>query len=212
MMRRLNEGARTRLGIVTSSAWRRTGSQAFHSIGGQDAWMLLHRQDPFLRLMKTRAAQSWHLRRHAPAAHTHVSCCVHVLRTGSQEALVWQMGRSGGTPWRQKVTGWSDHPKILGHWYQGVLPVWHLQIGGAALHWAVAEVVRAPHPCRLPAAHWRWNPEAHYVASRSSHRSHRTGRGPQRTLAHKSSVMADYLSIYLQIIFLSKLPVSFFSQ
>ena len=32
------------------------------------------------------------------AAHTHVSCCVHVLRTGSQEALVWQMGRSGGTP------------------------------------------------------------------------------------------------------------------
>ena len=69
MMWRLNEGARTRLGIVTSSAWRRTRSQAFHSIGRQDSWMLLHRQDPFLRLMKTRAAQSWHLQHHAPAAH-----------------------------------------------------------------------------------------------------------------------------------------------
>ena len=87
----VNEGARTRLGIVTSSAWRRTGRQAFHSIGRQDAWMLLHRRDPFLRLMKTRAAQSWHLRRRAPASHTHVPWCVHVL----QEALVWQMGRSG---------------------------------------------------------------------------------------------------------------------
>ena len=37
MMSRLNEGARTRLGIVTSSAWQRTGSQVFHSIGRQDA-------------------------------------------------------------------------------------------------------------------------------------------------------------------------------
>ena len=37
MLSRLNGGARTRLGIVTSSAWGCTVSQAFHSIGRQGA-------------------------------------------------------------------------------------------------------------------------------------------------------------------------------
>ena len=37
MMSRLTEEARTRLGIVTSSAWRRKGSQASHSVGRQGA-------------------------------------------------------------------------------------------------------------------------------------------------------------------------------
>ena len=40
------------LGFEASSAWRRTGGQASHSVGRQGAWMLLRRQDPFLRLMK----------------------------------------------------------------------------------------------------------------------------------------------------------------
>ena len=37
MMSRLTEEALTRLGIVTSSAWRRTGSQASHSVGRKGA-------------------------------------------------------------------------------------------------------------------------------------------------------------------------------
>ena len=37
MMSRLTEEARTRLGIVTSSAWWCMGSQASHSVGWQGA-------------------------------------------------------------------------------------------------------------------------------------------------------------------------------
>ena len=61
----------------------------------------------------------------------------------------------------------------------------------AAVHWRFAKTVQVPHPWSLPAAHWRWNHEAHCGASQSNRRSHRIGRGPRKTLANKSSAMTD---------------------